>query len=119
MADSIGKAKNELRINGLVFRRSKEESRLGKSEEELVEKSELAKEATALRSMLGFMTKRIDKLATSMEKAELQEFVNLMNRPWQLIGAISFLDCHEESESLWALLFLRRRLFISCKFLAS
>lgn len=45
----------------------------------------LAEEANALRTTLNFLSKRIDQLATNMEKSQLQEYVNLMQRPWKLI----------------------------------
>jgi arsenate reductase-like glutaredoxin family protein len=45
----------------------------------------LAKEAKELRGTLGFLTKRLEHLSVNMEKAELSEYVNLMQRPWQLI----------------------------------
>jgi hypothetical protein len=45
----------------------------------------LAEEANALRVTLNFLSDRIDKLALNMEKAQLQEYVNLMHKPWQLI----------------------------------
>ncbi|MBO9596413.1 MAG: hypothetical protein J7559_01130 [Cohnella sp.] len=47
--------------------------------------SRLAKEASALRGTLDFLSARIDKLALNMEKAQLKEYVNLMHKPWQLI----------------------------------
>ncbi|MBB6677299.1 DUF5665 domain-containing protein [Cohnella lubricantis] len=42
-------------------------------------------EARALRQVLDALTKRIDNLATDLEKAELKEYVNLMRHPWSLI----------------------------------
>lgn len=45
----------------------------------------LAAEASALRQMLDLLTRRIDNLATDLEKAELKEYVNLMRHPWSLI----------------------------------
>lgn len=35
--------------------------------------------------MLEHVAKRIDNLATDLEKAELKEYVNLMRHPWSLI----------------------------------
>ncbi|WP_239617349.1 DUF5665 domain-containing protein [Cohnella mopanensis] len=45
----------------------------------------LAHEAKDLRGTLGYLSKKLDRLAIDMEKAQLKEYVNLMQRPWQLI----------------------------------
>lgn len=45
----------------------------------------LAAETNALQSTLDFLSKRIDQLAANMEKAQVAEYVNLMQRPWKLI----------------------------------
>lgn len=45
----------------------------------------LAEEASALQNTLNFLSKRIDQLAANMEKAQVAEYVNLMQRPWKLI----------------------------------
>ncbi|BBI34654.1 hypothetical protein KCTCHS21_40530 [Cohnella abietis] len=45
----------------------------------------LAEEAEELRGTLGFLTKKLERLSVDMEKAQLKEYVNLMQRPWQLI----------------------------------
>nr|WP_240489045.1 DUF5665 domain-containing protein [Cohnella thermotolerans] len=38
-----------------------------------------------LRRTLDALAGRIDRLATELEKAELREYVNLMQKPWSLI----------------------------------
>nr|WP_246469646.1 DUF5665 domain-containing protein [Cohnella nanjingensis] len=38
-----------------------------------------------MRRTLELLTVRLDRLALDMEKAQLKDYVNLMNRPWQLI----------------------------------
>ncbi|CAM3726169.1 DUF5665 domain-containing protein [Cohnella lubricantis] len=50
-----------------------------------VRRRTLIAEARALRQVLDALTKRIDNLATDLEKAELKEYVNLMRHPWSLI----------------------------------
>lgn len=45
----------------------------------------LAAETNAIQSTLDFLSKRIDQLAANMEKAQVAEYVNLMQRPWKLI----------------------------------
>ncbi|MFD0671994.1 DUF5665 domain-containing protein [Cohnella sp. GCM10027633] len=45
----------------------------------------LAEEANALRGTLNFLSERIDQLAANMEKSQLKEYVNLMQKPWTLI----------------------------------
>jgi hypothetical protein len=45
----------------------------------------LAEEAKELKGMLKFLTEKLERLSVDMEKAQLKEYVNLMQRPWQLI----------------------------------
>jgi len=46
---------------------------------------QLIVEARELKGTLGFMTKKLERLSTDMEKAKLREYVELMHKPWQLI----------------------------------
>lgn len=48
-------------------------------------RASLAAEASAMRRTLDVLTARLERLAGEMEKAQLRDYVNLMNRPWQLI----------------------------------
>ncbi|WP_420805710.1 DUF5665 domain-containing protein [Cohnella thermotolerans] len=45
----------------------------------------LKQQAELLRRTLDALAGRIDRLATELEKAELREYVNLMQKPWSLI----------------------------------
>jgi hypothetical protein len=45
----------------------------------------LAEEAKELRGTVGFLTEKLERLSIDMEKANLKEYVDLMDRPWQLI----------------------------------
>ncbi|MBB6673201.1 DUF5665 domain-containing protein [Cohnella nanjingensis] len=57
----------------------------GGEERKTTTRSSLAAEANAMRRTLELLTVRLDRLALDMEKAQLKDYVNLMNRPWQLI----------------------------------
>lgn len=57
--------------------------RAGTPSEEKAEK--LAEETTALQRTLDLLSTRIDQLAANMEKSQVAEYVNLMQRPWKLI----------------------------------
>ncbi|RED86166.1 DUF5665 domain-containing protein [Cohnella phaseoli] len=45
----------------------------------------LAEEAKDLKGTLHYLSDKLEKLSQDMEKAQLKEYVNLMQRPWQLI----------------------------------
>ncbi|WEK56358.1 MAG: DUF5665 domain-containing protein [Candidatus Cohnella colombiensis] len=34
---------------------------------------------------MEFLSKKLDRLANDLEKAQLKDYVNLMQRPWQLL----------------------------------
>lgn len=45
----------------------------------------LTKEASVIRKTMEFLSKKLDRLANDLEKAQLKDYVNLMQRPWQLL----------------------------------
>jgi len=74
--------KTENRVNQVNVKVAKTAGAASSTEEHA---EKLEEEASALQSTLNFLSKRIDQLAANMEKAQVAEYVNLMQRPWKLI----------------------------------
>jgi len=45
----------------------------------------LAEETKDLKGTLRYLSDKLERLSIDMEKAQLKEYVNLMQKPWQLI----------------------------------
>lgn len=56
-----------------------------KAENGTAERRELAESTRELQGSVGLLAKRLDTFAADMEKSQLRDYVNLMQRPWQLI----------------------------------